>query len=68
MTLEQACKKAQEQSREDGGCVQHVEKLDPQRADARYRGVDVQPEADYIVSDWYDGDATVRSYENGREL
>ena len=66
MTLEQACKKAQEQSAE--GYVQHVNKLDPQRADARYRGVDVQPEADYIVSDWYDGDATVRSYENGREL
>lgn len=66
MTLEQARQKAQERSQE--GYVQHVNKLDPERADARYRGVDVQPEADYTVSDWYDGADTVCSFENGREL
>jgi hypothetical protein len=65
MTLEEAITKAREESR--NGYVQHVCKFDPAKADARYRGIDVNPNADYIVSDWYDG-STVVSFENGRRL
>lgn len=65
MTLVDAMRMAEVESR--GGFVQHVCKLDPAKADARYRGVNVDPNADYIVSDWFD-DSTVASFEDGRGL
>lgn len=65
MRLSDAMRKAEAESR--NGYVQYVCKLNPKKADARYRGVDVDPNDDYIVSDWLD-DTTVASFENGRRL
>lgn len=65
MTLETARTKAKIESQ--NGYVQHVNKLDPATSDERYRGKN-DPNADYLVSDWYDSDTTVASFENGREL
>lgn len=52
MSFEEACAEAKQIS-EDEGVVQHVEEIGNDR---------------YIVSDWYDSDKTVRSYENGNRL
>ena len=51
MTYQEACEEAKRISKSEG-VVQHVEEVGNGR---------------YIVSDWYDSDKTVKSYENGRE-
>lgn len=57
MTFYEACDKAQNESK--NGYVQHVNRS--------YFDRDSDC-IDYSVSDWYDSDTTVKSYENGREL
>jgi len=52
MSFEEACAEAKQISEEEG-VVQHVESIGNDR---------------YIVSDWYDSDNTIRSYENGSRL
>jgi hypothetical protein len=56
MTLEQAMEKARIESL--NGYVQHVNK-----SSHAYLGG--QPAKDYVVSDWYDFELTVASFENG---
>jgi hypothetical protein len=51
-SLSDAIEQAEKTSREEG-VVQHVNEL---------------PDGSYEVSDWYDADTTVFSFENGREL
>lgn len=53
-----ACERAKEQSKQDGGCVQHVNCT----LDFDNQGL---PCVDgFVVSDWSDG-STIISYENG---
>lgn len=53
MTLDEAIAKAQHASK--GGYVQHVNAVS-------------RTTADYVVSDWYDAELTIVSFENGRQL
>jgi hypothetical protein len=59
MTYKDACDKARSES--ENGYVQHVNQV--------HDGY-VSPDDPngYTVSDWYDADVTVASFENGREL
>lgn len=67
MTLSQAIEWAREESK--GGFVQHVNRIDPLVADPRYVAKGGDPaEGDYLVSDWFDSDTTVKSFENGKEV
>lgn len=52
LTLAQVKERAAEQSKDCGGCVQHVNKRD---------------NGTYYVSDWFDSDSTVASFVNGKE-
>lgn len=61
MTLQAAKQKAQAESR--NGYVQHVNRT---VASSDLRGLAANPE--YFVSDWYDSETTVASYENGKPL
>lgn len=61
MTYHEACHRAREESREYR-CSQHVVAIL-----SRPRCDDEPRIEGYRVSDWY-GDATVRSFENGREI
>lgn len=57
MTLQEAIDKAKEISKRES-CVQHVNRSYARQTD----------HVGYHVSDWYDCDSTVRSFEHGREL
>lgn len=57
MTLKQATEKAREESK--NGYVQHVNTYEYEHAPGIIH---------YLVSDWYDSERTVISFENGREL
>lgn len=65
MTFQDACDKAREDSK--NGYVQHVCQLNVLTSDRRYRSPFINPNEDYIVSDWYDS-STIKSFENGKEL
>ncbi len=54
MDLLTACRKARENSK--GGYVQHVNRV-----------IATDGSNYYVVSDWYDCDHTVASFENGKE-
>ena len=60
MTIEQAIKQARERS--ENGYVQHVNRVTCGDI------CNVPFKAYYIVSDWYDNEVTVISFENGRTL
>ncbi len=53
-TTETELQKIKEQAKEESkdGCVRHVNRT----------------HNSYIISDWYDSDSTVTSYENGRQF
>lgn len=56
MTYDEAIEKARLES--EAGYVQHVNRAEYQQGES---------EIVYTVSDWYDCDATVISFENGKE-
>lgn len=51
-SLEDAKRVAARESKDCGGCVQHVNKRE---------------DGSYYVSDWFDSDSTIASYVNGKE-
>jgi len=56
-TFNRVCERARQASHDDS-CTQHVNMR------VHLRGNEIH--AEFLVSDWYDSDCTVRSYDDGR--